>query len=104
MAVHLPPSSVLWPRIAGFAWDAGNRLKCQKLGLSVGEIEALFHRRVAVFPDRLHSREEERFKAVGRTDAGRGVPIVFTLRQRDGHTLIRPISARYMHAREMAVH
>lgn len=27
---------------AGFDWDAGNWAKCQKHGVSIGEIEALF--------------------------------------------------------------
>ena len=34
----------------------------------------------------------------------RGVVIVFTLRQRAGESFIRPISARSVHAREIANH
>jgi uncharacterized protein len=54
-----------------------------------------------VFPDPEHSEAEERFKAIGRTDDGRGVLIVFTLRRQEGDTFIRPVSARYMHGKEV---
>jgi uncharacterized DUF497 family protein len=87
--------------LAGFEWDHANREKCRKHGVSVAAIEAAFHRPIAVFPDPGHSRAEERFKAVGRTDEGRHVLIVFTLRADEGQTFIRPISARFMHAKEV---
>jgi uncharacterized DUF497 family protein len=90
------------PTVAGFDWDAGNQQKCRKHGVTDAEIESLFHRPIAVFPDPLHSRAEARFKAIGRTEEGRAVLIVFTLRRRSGSMLIRPISARYMHAKEIA--
>jgi uncharacterized protein len=44
---------------------------------------------------------ETRLKAIGRTETGRHVLIVFALRQRNGERLIRLISARYMHAKEI---
>ena len=81
--------------------DDANQAKCRKHGLSLDEIESLFRRPLAVFPDPAHSSRETRFKAVGRTDDGRNVLIVFTLRARARGTLIRPISARYMHAKEI---
>jgi uncharacterized DUF497 family protein len=64
-------------------------------------IEALFSKAVAVFPDPDHSQHEERFKAIGSTRQGRHVFLVFTMRKRGGRTLIRPISARYMHRKEV---
>jgi uncharacterized protein len=88
-------------RVAGFDWDEGNRSKCQKHGVSTAAIESIFHLPIAVLPDPLHSKSEERFKAIGRTDKGDGIFVVFTLRTRRGKTLIRPISARYMHGKEM---
>jgi hypothetical protein len=88
-------------RTTGFEWDRANREKCRKHGVSVADIEAAFARPIAVFPDPSHSHLEERFKAVGRTDNGRHVLIVFTLRAREVRTLIRPISARFMHAKEV---
>jgi uncharacterized DUF497 family protein len=67
-------------------------------------IESLFDRPIAVFPDPMHSTAEQRFKAIGRTDAGRGVLAVFTLRTKGGAEFIRPVSARYMHRKEVAYH
>jgi uncharacterized DUF497 family protein len=85
----------------GFDWDKGNRTKCEKHGLSSSVIEGLFNRPLAVLPDSAHSQGERRFRAVGRTDKGRGVFIVFTLRRNGDELLIRPISARYMHKKEI---
>jgi uncharacterized DUF497 family protein len=46
---------------------------------------------------------EPRMKAIGRTAAGRYVFLVFMLRKIDGsQTLLRPISARFMHQKEIA--
>jgi uncharacterized DUF497 family protein len=87
--------------VAGCDWDKGNLEKCQKHGVSLGVIEGLFRGPLAVFPDPLHSELEERFKAIGRTEDGRGVLIVFTLRRHDAETLIRPVSALYMHRKEV---
>jgi uncharacterized protein len=88
-------------RVAEFEWDEGNRSKCQKHGVSTAAVESPFHRPIAVLPDPLHSKAEERFKAIGKTEKGRGIFVVFTLRTRRGKTIIRPISARYMHRKEM---
>jgi uncharacterized DUF497 family protein len=85
-----------------FDWDDANRDKCARHGVSVTEIEALFAGELAVHPDPEHSQQEERLKAIGVTNAGRYVFVVFTLRERGGQSLIRPISARYMHAKEVA--
>ena len=85
----------------GFDWDRGNRAKCEKHGLSVAVIEGLFARPLAILPDAGHSHRENRFRAIGRTDKGRGVFIIFTLRRNGEELLIRPISARYMHKKEI---
>jgi hypothetical protein len=85
----------------GFDWDRGNRAKCEKHGLTVAVIEGLFARPLAILPDAAHSHRETRFRAVGRTDKGRGVFIIFTFRLKDEELLIRPISARYMHKKEI---
>ncbi len=86
----------------GFDWDRGNRGKCEKHGLSVAAIEGLFARPLAILPDAAHSQRENRFRAIGRTEKGRGVFIIFTLRRKgkSEDLLIRPISARYMHKKE----
>jgi uncharacterized protein len=63
--------------------------------------QGLFIRPLAILPDAAHSQRERRFRAIGRTDKGRGVFIVFTLRRKGEELLIRPISARYMHKKEI---
>ena len=88
--------------LAGFDWDAGNRAKCQKHGVPVADIEALFSSPLLIIPDAVHSKTETRIRALGKTGAGRMVFLVFTVRLKGGRRLIRPISARYMHAKEVA--
>lgn len=83
---------------ADFEWDDGNRAKCEKHGVGIGEIEALFRGSLRVAPDVKHSRTEQRFLATGRNAEGRPIFVVFTWRGRT----IRPLSARYMHAGEAA--
>ncbi len=102
MAVQRPSLGRSWPIVAGFDWDGGNRDKCRQHGLSLRTIEAVFHEPVALFHDPVHSGDEERLKAIGKTSTGRSALIVFTLREREGQIFIRPISARYMHAKEVA--
>ena len=40
-------------------------------------------------------------RAIGKSAAGRYVFVVFMLREIDGQTKLRPISARYMHQKEI---
>ena len=89
------------PGFTGFDWDAGNRAKCRKHGVSVAELEGLFGRPLLIVPDALHSVGEERLRAIGKTASGRSVFLVFTIRVRAGKRVIRPVSARYMHAKEV---
>ena len=85
----------------GFDWDEGNWPKCGKHGLTQSEIEEVFSSKPAVLPDRTPVTSETRFNAVGRTRAGRVAFVVFTLRKIADAMLIRPISARYMHKKEV---
>ncbi len=87
--------------IAGFDWDEGNLEKCRRHGVSVAEIEGLFARPHTIRLDVEHSLAEERLRAIGTSDRGRYVFLVFTIRERSGQRFIRPISARYMHRREV---
>jgi uncharacterized DUF497 family protein len=48
-----------------------------------------------------HSQDERRLWAIGKTARGRSVFLVFTVRERGGKRLIRPITARYMHRKEV---
>ena len=56
---------------------------------------------MAAFPDPTHSTEEDRFIGIGKTKQGRSLFIVFTLRSHSDEDLIRPISARFMHQKEV---
>jgi uncharacterized DUF497 family protein len=86
---------------SGFDWDTGNWEKCQQHGVSIAEIEAVLRGDPQIAPAPRRSLAEERFIAVGRTLGGRALFIAFTLRIRNGVRLVRPISARYMHAKEI---
>ena len=86
---------------SGFDWDTGNRAKCAQHGVPIEAIEAMFARGIMVLPDAAHSQDEQRFRAIGRSEEGRMIFAVFTLRRRDGELRIRPISARYMHKKEI---
>jgi uncharacterized DUF497 family protein len=87
--------------ISGFDWHDGDLEKCQEHGVSIEEIEGLFRRPHAIRVDLEHSLGEERLRAIGRSNKGRHVFLVFTIRERNGELLIRPISARYMHRKEV---
>jgi uncharacterized DUF497 family protein len=87
---------------SGFEWDHGNIRKCQKHGVSIFEIEhVLAHAESLIIADTKNSKAEQRYLAIGRTLAGRYTCVVFTPRVRMGELLLRPISARYMHLKEV---
>lgn len=87
--------------IQGFDWDEGNRTKCSSHGLSIDAIEDLFNGDIRIVADDAHSMSERRYVGVGRLANGRCVFVGFTFRTRDGRVLIRPITARFMRAKEM---
>lgn len=85
-------------RCWSFEWDEGNseknwinhrvtRLECEQV---------FFNRPLLVAEDEKHSQGEPRYYALGRTDAGRRLFVVFTTRR----DLVRVISARNMSRRE----
>ena len=84
----------------GFDWDAGNVAKCQSHGMTPAEVESIFAGSPLVGPDPFDSAVELRWRAIGRAMNGRPAFVAFTVRLIDGQRLIRPISARYMHAKE----
>ena len=85
----------------GFEWDEGNWPRCAKHGVSKDEIEFALLNTPMVMPDRSPVTHETRFNAVGRTARGRHFFIVFTLRQSSLGIRLRPISARFMHKKEI---
>lgn len=82
----------------GFQWDEHNSTKIwDKHRVSMSESEQIFFDRPLVIADDVkHSQRESRFYALGRTDAGRRLFVVFTVRDH----LIRVISARDMSRKE----
>ena len=91
-------------QVSGSDWDEGNRTKCRKHGVSISQIETLFAHNPRIAPDPKHSADEDRLIAVGRTSTGRPVFVAFTIRTKNGQRLIRPVTARYMHAQEIAAY
>ncbi len=85
--------------IAGFDWDNGNWPKCGKHGVSREEIEQVLLGKPAVMADPFP--DEPRMRVIGKTEAGRYVFLVLMLHGIDGQTWLRPISARYMHQKEI---
>ena len=85
--------------VTGFEWDRGNWPKCGRHGVSKAEIEHVITLARFVVDD--PNPIEKRLRTAGRTEAGRYVFVVFTLRQTDGRMTIRPISSRYMHVKEV---
>lgn len=87
-------------RVTGFQWDDGNaRKSTEKHHVSQAEAEQVFFNQpLLMVVDATHSHSEQRFHALGATDAGRLMHITFTLR--DEGSLIRVISARDMHRKE----
>jgi uncharacterized DUF497 family protein len=88
--------------LTSFDWDDGNLRKNErKHGISQAAIEALFRSVPVYFDDPGHSAHEKRYIAVGRSHNGRWMLVSFTLRHRDGRLWLRPISARFMHTKEV---
>lgn len=88
--------------VAGFQWDEGNADKNWiRHRVSQSECEQVFFNQpFLVFRNERHSREEPRYYALGQTDAGRGLFVVFTL----PGDLVRVVSARDMSRRERKVY
>jgi len=85
----------------GFDWDEGNLLKnWEKHRVTASECEQLFFNRPLVAGlDKEHSESEARFFALGITDSGRRLFVVFTTRRKR----ILVLSARDMNRRERKV-
>ena len=88
-------------KIDGFDWDNGNTQKnFIKHAITCEQIEEIFRNSPWVAPDIKHSSVEERFLAIGKI-GNRYAFVAFALRIRENKTLIRPISARHMHEKEV---
>lgn len=92
----------LWARLEGFEWDAGNSAKnWLRHEVQQGEAEqALLNTPLVVNITSEHRVTEPRFIALGHTDAGRLLTVVFTNRG----TSVRVISAPPMSRKERKVY
>lgn len=79
-------------KLEGFEWDEGNVNKNkEKHNVGYKECEEVFlNEPVRVFDDDIHSKAEERYGALGKTNGGRRLVVFFTVRE----NRIRVISAR----------
>jgi len=95
-------SKMLLLNCTGFEWDSGNKNKnWLKHRVSNVECEQIFFNRPLIIHfDKKHSDKEDRFYALGHTELGRKLFIVFTIRG----TKIRIISARDMSRKEREIY
>ena len=86
----------------GFQWDKHTIQKnWEKHKVSPVESEQVFFNQpLFVAEDITHSRKEERFYVLGRTDKDRGLFTAFTIREKN----IRIISSRYMNKKEREIY
>lgn len=86
---------------SGFEWDQANAVKNWiRHRVTPSECEQMFFNEPLVIQDDpKHSKTEKRFYALGRTDGGRLLFTVFTIRNKT----IRIISARDMNRKERKV-
>ncbi|MFZ5806542.1 MAG: BrnT family toxin [Verrucomicrobiota bacterium] len=88
----------LLAEVEGFQWDSGNDQKnLVKHAVTCQEAESIFRNQPLIIGDNtLHSQQEHRAYALGKTDAKRLLYISFTIRS----NRIRIISARDMSKEE----
>ena len=84
--------------LVGFEWDKGNIEKSyKKHGILPNEAEEVFlDNEILILEDVEHSKQEERFEAIGKTIEGKILFLAFTVRKYQ----IRIISARKANAKE----
>jgi len=95
----------IWERLAlatGFDWDEANMFKSwEKHHVSPFECEQVFYNRpLVVHVSKGRTVDEERFYALGKTNAGKMLFLVFTMRGDQ----VRVISARPMSRGERKVY
>lgn len=85
-------------KIAGFEWDEGNVDKSyKKHGITPNETEEVFlDKDILLLEDIKHSKQEERYVAIGKIIKGDILFVAFTVRKDN----IRIISARKVNKKE----
>jgi uncharacterized DUF497 family protein len=86
-------------RVAGFDWDDGNWPKCGKHGVSRKEIEQCCWAGQRLWP--IHTPMNRACGPSERRRPGATSFLVVMHREIDGQAKLRPISARYMHQKEV---
>jgi uncharacterized DUF497 family protein len=87
--------------LVGFDWDSANWRKSElKHGVAATETEEALFNNPNCQVDTRHSDEEQRYVALGETNAGRLLFISFTIRR----NRVRVISARPMSRKERAIY
>lgn len=91
-----------FPQPLAFEWDAGNKEKnWVKNSVHYKDIEEVFFNTpLLTFADARHSKTEKRYFALGITNAGVQLTVIFTIRKK----LVRVISARNQHRKEKALY
>lgn len=90
-----------FPGIESFEWDPGNLAKSEgKHAVVWTEAEQVFFNRPIIVAESSAAYSEQRHFALGKTNAGRRLTIVFTIRG----PRLRVISARPMSRRERRVY
>lgn len=81
-----------------FEWDSGNSDKnYKKHDVSIKEAEETFHNQPKyIFLDEKHSGSEKRYAMYGKTNTGRFLSLVFTIRR----SIVRIITIRSMSRKE----
>lgn len=88
-------------KVFEFQWDKGNIDKNKQHSVENKEAEEVFFdENKIVYRDKLHSKTEDRFIALGRTDENRLLYVVFTKRGKK----IRIISARDINKKEVQIY
>ena len=83
--------------LSGFDWDDGNSTKSwERHQVTQPEQEEVFFNRPVFLMDAKAAERERRYNVLGRTNNGRLLSVIFTIRR----GLARPISARPMSRKE----
>jgi uncharacterized protein len=88
--------------LIGFDWDVGNKQKNwegHKVAYTECE-EVFFNQPLLISEDTKHSSQEKRYHVLGRSDSGRMLFLVFTVRNNN----IRIISARDQSKKERKIY
>jgi uncharacterized DUF497 family protein len=88
--------------LVGFDWDEGNKQKnWEKHQVDYRECEEVFFNKpLLIGDDTNHSSQEQRYYALGRTDIGRTLFLVFAVR----NNKVRIISARDQSRKERKIY